>query len=532
MIDHRPDPERAPLIGSLDGLDLAGPGRAAVPPARTPRSRPARAGLWILIGLALGVVLGGGWALSHWRESLGEQLLPVSDLNQQMHEARAALARGELSIPDGSGARERFQAVLARDPDHLGARAGLTAVRDAALAQARAAMIAGDPATARSRLELARAMAAPAADLTLLEMELHRLESTGADIADLLQRARAAQAAGRLEQVPDGALALYNDVLRLQPDSAIALDGRRNILGGLLAQAQSALQAGDIASAEALVARVVETDPSHLGLPAVRASVGEASAHRQGRREAVLRDAAESLRGGQLEQAAQAYLALLADEPGLVEARQGLDDAAAAVAARASRQAADFDFESAESSLRLARAWSPESPAIAAAERRVAQAQGSRVALPPAADVAQLHTLLRQATEAMRRGRLIDPPGDSAWDQLHRAAAIAPDDPDVRLALAEFDRRARACFEDELAGNRLSRAQACLDAMLARDRSGDGLAGDRRRLADRWLAFAEERLGASELALARRAIHAAQMLDPAHPGLAAIGERLARAGGD
>jgi hypothetical protein len=67
--------------------------------------------------------------------------------------------------------------------------------------------------------------------------------------------------------------------------------------------------------------------------------------------------------------------------------------------------------------------------------------------------------------------------------------------------------------------------------MAARDRSSEGLAGERRRLADRWLAFAEERLGASELALARRAINAAQMLDPAHPGLAAIEERLARAGG-
>ncbi len=136
------------------------------------------------------------------------------------------------------------------------------------------------------------------------------------------------------------------------------------------------------------------------------------------------------------------------------------------------------------------------------------------------------------AQTAMRRGDLIDPPGDSAWDQLRAASAIAPDDPQVRAALGEYDRRARACFEDELAGNRLSRAQACLDARAVRERGGDGLAGDRRRLADRWLAFAEERLGANELALARRALDSAQALDPTHPGLALIAERLRRAGGN
>jgi hypothetical protein len=64
-----------------------------------------------------------------------------------------------------------------------------------------------------------------------------------------------------------------------------------------------------------------------------------------------------------------------------------------------------------------------------------------------------------------------------------------------------------------------------------RARGSDELAADRRRLADRWLAFAEERLGANELALARRALASVQALDPAHPGLAPLAERLARAGG-
>jgi hypothetical protein len=131
----------------------------------------------------------------------------------------------------------------------------------------------------------------------------------------------------------------------------------------------------------------------------------------------------------------------------------------------------------------------------------------------------------------MRQGDLIDPPGASAWDFLRQASAIAPGSTELRAALAEYDRRALACFEDELAGNRLSRAQSCLDARAARDAGSAALMADRRRLADRWLAFADERLGANELVLARRALSSAQALDPAHPGLVAIAERLARAGG-
>lgn len=551
MSGHRADPGATPSLGSLDGLDLDGDGRdrdtrprddldalGRITPdddgrgPRRPAPPPARSrgpGRWIA-AIVIVVLLGaGGWALVHWRDSLGETLVPVSDLNQQVAAARQALAEGRLSATDGSGARERFQAVLARDPDHPAARAGLAQVRDAALQQARAALAAGDVATARARLELARVLAAPAADLSLIELELQQRENAESDLAGMLQRARAAQAEGRLDQVPDGALALYQDVLRLQPDNAIALDGRRDILAGLLRQAVAAADRGDAAEAEALVARVLATDPRHLDLPAAQARVGELAGQRQRARDETLATAANALRAGDIAAAADAYRALLAAEPGQVDARQGLDDAVAAMAHRATRQAADFDFDGADASLALAETWAPGSPVVDAARERIEEARTTRGQLP-SADDAQVQRLLARARDAMRRGDFIDPPGDSAWDNLRTAAAAAPDHPDLPAAMNEYDRRARACFEDELASNRLSRAQACLDALSQRDR-GEGLAPERRRLADRWLAFADERLGASELALARRALRSAQALDPTHPGLAAMEERLARAGG-
>lgn len=528
MTQRRTEPGGTPDLGPMDHLDLAGPGHRGAAPAPAPK--PRRAWPWVLL-VAAAVGLGGlALLLGQWREQIGERLVPDSAINVQIELAQQALARGELSAADGSGARERFQAVLARDPDHLAARAGMAAVRDAALAQARAAIDQGDAATARARIGMARGMAAPASALERLEQDLQRIETTGADVAGLLERARAAQAQGRLEQVPDGALALYLDVLQRQPDNTLALAGRGEILSGLVVQAQQALDRGELAQAQALADRVVQADPSHLELPTLQARLGEARQRRQRESEALLARAVDERRAGRLEAAAEAFLALLAADPAAAEARRGLDDTAAAMAARAGREAADFDFDAAEASLQLARTWQPASPAIAAAERRVAQSRAAQGQLP-AANPERLAGLVEQARTAMRQGDLIDPPGASAWDFLRQASAIAPGSAEVRSTLAEYDRRALACFEDELAGNRLSRAQSCLDARAARDAGSAGLGADRRRLADRWLAFADERLGANELALARRALNSAQALDPTHPGLVAIAERLARAGG-
>ncbi|PRH83452.1 hypothetical protein [Arenimonas caeni] len=517
-----------PEIGALDQLDLDRRREPVAPPPRPAPPRRARWPWW-LAGAALLLVVA---VLALWRERISETLIPDSELNQEIEAAQLALARGELSRADGQGARERFQAVLARDPDHPAARSGLVAVREAALVQARAALADGDLAAAHEHLALARAMAAPLTDIGPIEAALAGRESAEADIADRLQRARTAQAEGRIEQVPDGALALYLEVLRLQPDNAIALEGRRSILAGLLSQADAALDDGDAATATALVARVVDADPSHLGLPGLQARLGEARAETEQARERALQAALTDLRAGRPEAAARGFLALLAASGDDIEARQGLDDAAAALAARAGREAADFDFEAAEASLAQAREWAPALPAVTAAQVRLERAHAARDAIPETPDDPRaLAAALDQARAAMRAGDLIDPPGASAWDHLRRAAAIAPGHADLREAQGEYDRRARACFEDELAGNRLGAAQACLDAMAVRERGGGSLDDDRRRLADRWLAFAEERLGASELALARRALDAARGVDPSNPRLDAFAERLRRAGG-
>ena len=84
----------------------------------------------------------------------------------------------------------------------------------------------------------------------------------------------------------------------------------------------------------------------------------------------------------------------------------------------------------------------------------------------------------------------------------------------------------RECFERELRGNRLVHAQACLDAWTTLGSGDVGSRTARQRLASRWLAVGEERLGAGEIVSAQRALLNARDLDPATPGLDAFAERV------
>lgn len=100
----------------------------------------------------------------------------------------------------------------------------------------------------------------------------------------------------------------------------------------------------------------------------------------------------------------------------------------------------------------------------------------------------------------------------------------------MQRALARLLPAAQRCFDDALRANRLARAQACLDA---REQLGDKatpLAQARTRLAARWIAVGEERLGAGEVESAQRAVDAARTLDPDVEGLADFAARTRAAG--
>lgn len=473
---------------------------------------------WVLVAIAVLVLL-----VIVFRQPLADRLWPEARAQRLREAAALALANDKLTAPDGSGARELYEAALALDPDRDDARVGLQRVAMAALVQARQAMQSQRFDAAHRALQLARDLSVPRAQADAVAETLRKREAEVAGIDGLLIKAAAARKAGRLDGDDTAALPLYRRVLALQPNRTEALEGREDALSELLQRVEALIAQERLADAAALVARAREYDSGHMDLPDMQAQLARAADARRAQ-------GVRFLRRGRLDAAAAAYrdaLAVAADD---ADAQAGLEQVALAYARRAERHAADFRFSDAERMLRQVRALSPQSPALAQAERHLAQARQHQRQLHVPANNAQrarrVRQLLAAAAAAETRGDLLSPPGESAYDHLRAARALAPNDPAVRRASARLLPTARTCFEDELRGNRLVRAQACLDVRLQLEGDTASARDARRRLASRWIAVGDERLGAGELDVAKRALAAAQTLDPKAPGLAALAERL------
>jgi hypothetical protein len=378
------------------------------------------------------------------------------------------------------------------------------------------------------RCACARELAVPRAQADAIAEQLRRREGEVAGIEHLLEQAAIAREAGRLDGDAQAALPLYRRILELQPARNEALEGREDALSDLLQQAQGHLAKREYIEAADLVARVRDYDAGHVGLPDAQAALTQARD-----RERVRADRA--LRKGHLTDATAAYRAVRALDADDTAASDALARIAIAWAKRAERQASDFQFEAAAHSLGTARELAPLAPEIAAAERHLAQSRTQQARLPTVrvtpGRAAEVRRLVASAADAQARGDLLTPPGDSAYDRLLRARAIAPNDPAVKRALARLLPSAKACFDDALRANQLVRAQGCLDARVQLGDAAADLRAARSRLASRWIAVGEERLGAGELTTAQRALATARALDPSADGLAAFADRLRAAMG-
>jgi tetratricopeptide (TPR) repeat protein len=462
-------------------------------------------------------------ALLLLRRPLADWLWPETRAQELRDQAAVALAHGHLSASDGTGARELYEAALAIDPDRNDAREGLMRVAQAALSQARTAIAADRYADAHRALQLANALSVPRAQADVVAAQLRQREAGRAGIANLLAQASLARRAHRLDGAPDAALPLFQRVLALQPDRLEALEGREDALADLLQQAQQQLQAGRLPEAASMIAAARGYDPGHGDLPAAQAQLARAI-------EQARQQADRDLRRGRLERASDGYQALLRIDPDDAAAQRALPKVAAAYAQRAQRLASNFDFKAAGIALEQARALAPHATSIAAAAQHIARARQAqaRLASPLSSRERQrrVRRLLAEATAAQARGDLLTPPGDSAFDKLRAARAIAPGDAAVRRASERLLPTAQSCFEDELRGNNLGRARACLDAWIALDGNGNALSRARRRLAQRWLAVGDERLGAGDVQGANAALASARAVDPATPGIEAFSQRL------
>ena len=512
---HRalPGPRRQePGWGRVDQLDFHEVARD-----RRPLMPRARRLAWIVVVamLILAAVL--------LRRPLADWIWPETRAQALREQAELALARGHLTAGDGSGARELYEAAIAIDPDRNEARTGLARVAQAALAQADAALRRDDFALAHRQLALARELQVPRASAEAVAARLRAREADVAGIEGLLAQAEVAREQGRLDGAGDAALPVYRRVLSLRPDNLRALEGREDALSELLQQARRALQSGQVGQAATMIAAARGYDPGHVDLPQRQGALTRAI-------EQLRQRADRDRRRGELQAAAGKYRQLLQIDAEDAVAARGMAAVAAAHAMRAERAAADFDFRGAEAALREARAIAPGSEAVERAANRIADARRTRARLlPPAASrrqASRVDTLLREAAQAEARGDLLTPPGDSAYDKLRAARALAPAHPGVARAQARLVPAAKQCFERELPRNDLGRARICLDAWIALEGEGSVTRQARRRLAQRWLAVGAERLGAGEVASAAAALRSAESIDRATPGIEDFRARL------
>ncbi|WP_411851862.1 hypothetical protein ACLB90_04825 [Stenotrophomonas sp. LGBM10] len=479
---------------------------------------------WALLVAALLFV-----ALVLLRRPLANWFWDAPPIEHLLHQGDRALADGRLTAADGTGAREWYQAAQAVDSDRGEPRAGLARTGQAALQQARSALARGDVPAAEAALALARALQVPQRDAEALAQQLRQQRVARAGVDGLLARAAAALQAQRLDDGPDSALPLYQQVLALVPTHVQALEGREDALSDLLQQARAAAVRGDVAAAAAAVRRARGFDAGHVDLPATEEAVNIALERR-------LREGQAALRRQRLEAAATAFQAVLAAAPDDPAARQGLQQVAQAHLQRAARLAGDFRFDAADQALASAETLGAPARTLADARRGIEQAmQAQRALQAPAAPRAQrersLMALLRRMEDAEARGDFLAPPGRSAYDALREAQALAPQDLRVRAAARRLLPASRTCFEDRLRENRVVAAGACLDAWQTLAGSDAALPPARQRLAQRWLAIGSERLGAGDLDFAAQALEQARHWQPDLPELPAFAERVRSAQG-
>ncbi len=476
-----------------------------------------RAWRWIALGVAILAVV-----LAIFRQPLADTFWPETKVQQLLDDGRQALLEGRLSAADGTGARELFEAAAALDPDRSTVQQALVLTGQTALNQARAHLAAGDYDQANAALELARQLQAPATEINRLAASLPRDAHERDSVEQLLHRAEAAQAEGRLDDGPDSALPLYQRVLAVQPDRMQALEGRDDALSDLLAKATQHASAGDLAATVALLTRVESYDPGHANLPSAKAALNGALEQRS-------RQAERDLSRGQLQKAAKGFQQVLAVGEDSI-ARQGLQRVVLLQTQEVTRLAGDFHFEQAERMLAQARELAPDSAEVGAAMRTLQRARAAQKSMETPLSAAsrerRLKELLAELDVAEARQQWLLPPGNSAYDRFKAAQALAPQDARVRRAAARILPAARTCFEDNLRGNRLRAARTCLDAWQALAATDAGQAAARRRLAQRWIAVGSERLGAGDTAFAAQALAQAQEIDSSTPEIRDFAERM------
>ncbi|MEO9078294.1 MAG: hypothetical protein ABI268_03180 [Rhodanobacter sp.] len=252
------------------------------------------------------------------------------------------------------------------------------------------------------------------------------------DLNNVLTQAQQALQDGRLDgQDGTSARELFQQVAALEPDNDRARRGLREVGQAELAQADTALQAGQIGQAtqQAALARELlggGSDVDRLDL-LIRQAHGT-----QAQTVSLIDQAQQALAAGKLDGsdgAGALFQRVLRDDSGNAVAAHGLDQVSNALAVQAHQAFDAKDIPTADVRIEQLAALQPNNGALPAL--RALQAQTRK----QASDA--LDTALEQGQDALRAGNISGAGDDSALARYQAALTIDPNNPQARAGLGK-----------------------------------------------------------------------------------------------
>ncbi|MGH8113710.1 MAG: hypothetical protein ACREPS_01450 [Rhodanobacteraceae bacterium] len=481
----------------------------------------------MLIGL-------GAWTFSH--QTMLRALLPQTQLNSLLTRADKALAAGNLSGGPDS-ASDLYQAAQVLDPDNEHALAGLQKVGNAELKRAQEALKRNDYASARTWLEQSRSLLGGGADVEAVDKALAKAVLHNANIDVLITQARAALANGQIDG-SSGAAALFGKVLAGAPHDAVARHGMDQVGDMLATRVQTQLGNNDRAAAKQSLSDLASLLPGYSQLPNLRAAVAAADRAADTQRDQYLADGESDLRAGRItgtgsDNAEAQFKAALAVDPGNARAQSGLGNVAEALIVQANAAIDSGHPNDAKVLLDEAAGLAPKSADLVAARSRLgasapgaaASSAGAAMSLTPAQSAKVAH-LVARAAAAERRGDIMLPPGDSAYDLYRSALGIDGGNAQAQAGLRALPKVTRDQFTQAIQNGSLEHAHDMLATLEQLDPGDPAAPNMRRRLGSAWLDRADQDAKLGRSAAARTALQEAQRLVPHDPRISEVDAQI------
>jgi formylglycine-generating enzyme required for sulfatase activity len=230
---------------------------------------------------------------------LPEQLsADTPEVKALLDRANKAFLAGQVA-GDKNSAAALYQQALKLKPDSRAAAQGLDQVRTHLIAEITQDIAIGDSGSAGALLENLKALPNTASDVAPLEVSMKTLIEVRpmlAKAADLLQQGNADQPAG------NNALELYRQVQKLDAENAVATQGVLQVQHVVLDRALAAVAQNDFAGAEKAIDEAQSIQPDSAQLQSVRSQV---DGIRQQRATGVLAQARSALDAGNVDLAKQ-----------------------------------------------------------------------------------------------------------------------------------------------------------------------------------------------------------------------------------